>query len=610
MSDDLKVCGSGTTDACLGVKGSENLAPRPQGTFQFKQTNKYYADFVSKYNSTDSMIACATKTTKEDGTTGSLCMSDRSGYPIPGLNQHKCQHACFDPFTLDIDNLETNGQLLKAKKLWGSNGTTWTHGGCVPENVAVAKNIAVNYKPAEGADVPDAYSSKSPINTSQSTIQLSMRGDLFSGKGVTGLEKITGIGTKKTLPNIATYASTTSGLVSAYTPKPLGQDNLGIRTGACVVTRNMYGPGYYECVARLPRVNSKDHGLTGTLANNAGYVFAMWTFSYTEAYLPKLSSNPQIAPIYYQGVTECPITNTKKFNPLYLVGTNLCDGSTCNKNVNGMPCPLQPGCSGEGGLLPGPPFTGCNMHEGVDYFTVINHEIDIEIPSNAPQWIDKNTNDFSTWNMNTWISDNQDYSADGYNYYSQLGTRLPKGSSFVSEKGEFHKYAFLWEVNDDNTENKVTFYFDDKKIFTSTRFVPLRAGRLWIGPWPGWWSNNKRGLPYDSVTVDIASIRIIPSTNGPTVNFPQAYDQVDETMSHILVDGVVDWDGKDLTADNYPKCAKCVTDPTPDPDPDSKEQKKDILIGAIVYVVIGVIILIVWVLIKYFTRQKGAVAPK
>jgi hypothetical protein len=309
--------------------------------------------------------------------------------------------------------------------------------------------------------------------------------------------------------------------------KPYVATANGQFVGGVVTTRKSYGPGVYNVLAYTPSVSDTD----------LGYVFAIWPFHYSEVY-----QNPGGPPSTQQRGTY--VNNLNADFPCY----GQCDTTMKTK------CPQCPTCP--------------SLDE-TDYYDVINHEIDIEIPANvngsddpANPSINKTASNrgLDTMNFNTWVNDIQDYSMGTGAYYQNLGVRAPSGKTFVSTDCAWHWYTIEWHVeNDDFTQNFVSIYFDDPfdptqvathnnvklpstpqglPLATTKRFVPTRAGRLNIGPWFGWWGSNPDDPSnYDTMGVGIAHISIAPQDNGKTgFAFAQTFDQ-----SYVAEDGTVNF---------------------------------------------------------------------
>jgi len=277
--------------------------------------------------------------------------------------------------------------------------------------------------------------------------------------------------------------------------------NYNKRVGGVACTRDQYGPGVYNILAYVPKTTDKDN-------DGRGYVFAIWPYYYAEIYDPN-ASQYMTAPC-----------------------AGMCDGGGKTPA-----CPTDSSC-------------------GVDVFTVINHEIDIEIPCNSPQlakdWKNKIT--WDTMNCNTWLTDTGNYDERTGGYYTQVAVKKSGGGTFISDASEtdsnkdYHWYTLDWNVNnEDPTKNYVAFYFDDpfdptgktkfngaslpttpsgQPLHKTTRFVPTRAGRLNFGPWMAWWGyggTTDRTPNFDTAKVRLAHLSIIPSGQG--FSFPQSYDQ-------------------------------------------------------------------------------------
>jgi hypothetical protein len=294
------------------------------------------------------------------------------------------------------------------------------------------------------------------------------------------------------------------------------------RVGACIATATQFGPGRYSVLARVPKTSDAS-------TDGRGYVFAMWTFAYSEIY----ANNPG----------GCPGRGNESRGPATASPLAMFE-----KSAEGSTGTLFP-------ALPGIFAQGSSCDDG--FMTVHNHEIDIEIPANSPAFMD--TPDLwsthLTWgsmNCNTWISDTAVYEGTS-NYYTQAQASvsdLPlaaarKPASFVSENGEFHWYEIDWRVDPtDPSRNTVSWYFDGQLVYTTRRFVPLYGGRLVVGPWPAHWgvrpasAGGPMSMRFDVAHVDVAELRVLPQqlvldvdsrgTPTPTcaiLAMPQTYDQ-------------------------------------------------------------------------------------
>ena len=331
----------------------------------------------------------------------------------------------------------------------------------------------------------------------------------------------------------------------------------GCRVGGVFTTSDNYGPGKYEVLAMVPKTEWAETG-------GRGYVFALWTFHYAEMYwdgrgydkdgnkittkicngLVPLPPPDGVVPAN-QYVISDPImynmwANNKSVQDSHpIIPGFSTPGITCFTSEN-MECPppniviaangcrdtagIPKACSG--GIAPCSPEASDN-----DPYTVMNHEIDIEIPSNSPQlsgdlWQDNLT--WGTMNCNTWLSDTGNYAYDTGAYYQQAMVRSNVTSntdSFISKNGEYHYYGIEWIAPTATDLGSVEFFFDRKSVFKTNRFVPSRAGRFNFGAWPGWWGSGSQSPLYDHADLLFAELTITPTTTAPTLNFPQTYDQ-------------------------------------------------------------------------------------
>lgn len=339
-------------------------------------------------------------------------------------------------------------------------------------------------------------------------------------------------------------------------------DDSAQRVGGVVTTSSLFASGRYEVVARVPPGNDYEH-------EGMGYVFAMWPFAYTENYPlvnGKVSTDPQ----------------RQTLDGTYLDNGDVIDPKSSPETVYRQDVSFT--CSNQS--------RNCIVNEGA--YTVINHEIDIEIPSNAwrlPRetfdaangtWSRVNPSPSSNYrdskegvwcsntiNFNTWLGDDGAYN-DG-SPYTNVGVHT-RGDSLISRRdSEFRTYAIEWHTGDDSKGIKphVKFFVDGKHLQTiSNRYVPTRAGRLYLGPWFGWWG----GIPnFDTREVWIKSITIQPFNEPNDVDMIQLYDQCGESKKENLCFF------KDLNTNCQPTvcsqekmaCLKVVVpfDPSHDPSP-------------------------------------------
>jgi hypothetical protein len=139
------------------------------------------------------------------------------------------------------------------------------------------------------------------------------------------------------------------------------------------------------------------------------------------------------------------------------------------------------------------------------YFSVINHEIDIEMPGRDNQ-NDRTNISFNKALCNTWIGEN---SGEYIAKFTDLG--------FAQNDGNFHKYTLEWHTN----PKSVKFYVDDVLKQTNTEYVPTRSSRLWIA---AWFPNEWAGVPNFNVSeLEISEVKITPYHESGDEFMPESY---------------------------------------------------------------------------------------
>jgi hypothetical protein len=487
-----------TGKPCTGVIGAATITQKvPQTTFDGKADiwATGNSNYTSSTTGTDAFHKKDNNNPCYDKTKG-LGLYDMSGTCIPGsLGKN--------PKVLKTDRLVVDGRLFNVFETKDA-GTfpiqalhkVWGDGGSKKYNRGVnSRNVYI--APEESVH----YTlNKTPGTLKQKVMIMEAHGELYTGI-IPGIKKG---GTKMeenpidgSLPVCPKWEQLTK-----------SDSDYNKRVGGVACTRDQYGPGVYNILAYVPKTGDTDK-------DGRGYVFAIWPYNYAEIYS---SAAPQ-----YMNNKNTPCTG-------------MCDGGGKTPT-----CPTQDTCG------------------DVDTFTVINHEIDIEIPCNSPQlssnaadW--KNNITWDTMNCNTWLTDTGNYDVRTGGYYTQVAVKKSGGGTFISDAPEadsnkdYHWYTLDWNVNNkDPTQNYVAFYFDDpfdpsdqtyfdgkklpgkpngQPLHKTTRFVPTRAGRLNFGPWMAWWGygGTTGGAPnFDTSKVRLAHLSIIPSGQG--FSFPQSYDQ-------------------------------------------------------------------------------------
>ena len=108
-------------------------------------------------------------------------------------------------------------------------------------------------------------------------------------------------------------------------------------------------------------------------------------------------------------------------------------------------------------ILPQPQVP-CVENVTLMFFSVINHEIDIEIPTNSNSvdgpldWKTEMT--WDTMNCNTWVQDRNNYDLNTGAYYTQVGKKAEKGT-FISSDGNYHWYTIDWYVDNNDFTKKL-----------------------------------------------------------------------------------------------------------------------------------------------------------
>lgn len=337
---------------------------------------------------------------------------------------------------------------------------------------------------------------------------------------------------------------------------PNGYSNPQGRVGGTFATRDMYGPGSFSVLINLapcaitggeaspnavpgfPRVSPD--GLVfpydgpDSLPGGRGPVFAMWTFSYNEAYQTPgaggaFSADAGFATTCAGGSTPAACGQANPTQAGQSV-TQLTGGGV----ALGNPTVTYP-------LLPGLVDADSSANSG--YFAAHNHEIDIEIPANSQQFQGGNMTAVLGWNtanFNTWLSDTDQYSAGATAMYQQAQCTAPAGKFFAAvgpddDQDTYHLLTFVWHVSPDNStgeESYVAFLVDGVEAYRTHQYVPRRSGRMVVGLWPAWWGTNYRPMDFNQVYAKIARMEFVPQVDVTGARSPalitagpQMYDQ-------------------------------------------------------------------------------------
>jgi len=299
-----------------------------------------------KYGATDDIMARLRQTDTASGTTcsagnnlGWYTKSGGCGGTEPTNNSKKMRPR---PLTVGNSNNSTKDSVIKTNgdwktfplqalhKVWGDGGTAKYNHGVNCRNVTISpEKESVNF----------TIQGKSSTPVTQNVVAMETHGDLYTGD-------VPGLTSKKgtICPNVKQNAS-------------------GTRVGGVACTRDQFGGGVYNVLCYVPKTsdtrtitdkNGKSYNMNGR-----GYTFAAWTFHYEEIYYGK------------QGSINTPLNSQARGDlsgakgaPTGFPCYNVCDGGTSNNDK----------CT-----------TKCSGSEK-DLYSTINHEIDIEIPCNSPQF--------------------------------------------------------------------------------------------------------------------------------------------------------------------------------------------------------------------------------
>jgi hypothetical protein len=569
---------SNPTFPCVGVPGAANslqtgqASPPPPTDPTWKYGNKTLVPLLRQMD-TDSTKQCSSHSGLGLYDIAGTCISGSLGVNSDNATQKNAllvNYSTFQNFT-DPSSFPLQG----VHKVWGDAGGKFNKG-------VNSKNVYVS----PGSENVVFSVGGVQYNSEQPVLVLEAHGDKYSGT-VPGLTKKGTQNASCFIPSSKTFyqgngrTCNTGDTVMPQCPNWAELDSsfpgYNKRVGGVACTRGQYGPGVYNLLCYIPQTEDTSNG-------GRGYVFAMWPFHYEEIYKGQQKIDDSKIPCY-----------------------NECDGMVPVEAA----CPPSKGCYPSG--YSGTPITD-------DYFSVINHEIDIEIPCNSPQLDWKTQMTWDTMNCNTWLSDINYYGVDTGAYYSQVAVKNPNGL-FISTEAEsssqkdYHWYTLDWYVDPvDSSKNYVAFYFDDpfdpsgnvtvtntpdklplqpsgKPVFITQRFVPTRSGRLNFGPWMAWWgygANDGFTPNFDTVKVRMAQLSISPYSNlwdasGAYLlnDFPQSYDQPGAIC-----------DFKDLVA--------------PSPSPSSNVSSKGFPLWAIVVIILGTIVLglVIYAIVDSVKRKK------
>ena len=423
-----------------------------------------------------------------------------------------------------------------------ATGSEWWNGGVRKENIYFADRAAGKGAAGEGA-MEQVLCLRFQGDLTVATLNASLEERQSSTAGIPALGRTVDLNTSDLSAYMNGFNSDAligtpypAQKVSCETCKVYPTNSEGAaRVGAVLTSAENYGGGVFEVYARVPPANDYEQG-------GQGMVWAMWTFAYTETYPSGSAAASGVNMPTGKGDGGWQLDPLGQQLPGNLM-TSIDTEHLESKGMNLFTCGLvSHNCDKTSNWCPpGEAGKSCSLNSGP--YTVFNHEIDIEIPSNAcrlprvdlnqavtgtavkaagaplPGWFS------DTWNANTWLGDNQDYL--DWESYRNNGIRRMDGNSFIaSAQNDFHWYGIVWCTGSDSTTELtapyVDFYFDRKRIHRITNtFIPSRAGKLNIGPWFGWWGGTPN---FGSREVWIKYCNILPfaAVNDPWACTPGA----------------------------------------------------------------------------------------
>ena len=259
-----------------------------------------------------------------------------------------------------------------------------------------------------------------------------------------------------------------------------------VSSSGTIATADIFASGRYEVRAKVPKAS--------------GLVWAMWTFHYEE-HLPndctQYSCWCKKMPRKYQFEDACEFRFDGSGKPCKY--ENVCDNNQDGWDPTAAPpagCFKPSECASQHAGDPDPQFLGNDTFGG--WTTMVNHEIDIEIPANCVNTSNVCNNDvpgvpgakscigdFSTSNFNNYIYTQNSGSGPAYSNMCVKAT-LKDGKTPMElvGDGKYHTYRFDWHTGSGvESPGRVDFYFDNIYMGTNNAYVPTRGGRLYIAHW-------------------------------------------------------------------------------------------------------------------------------
>jgi hypothetical protein len=196
---------------------------------------------------------------------------------------------------------------------------------------------------------------------------------------------------------------------------------------------------------------------------------------------------------------------------------------------------------------PGSPVYDSHLADGLrvsgnaedGFYTVRNHEIDIEIPTALKTDPDYEVVSYLNGRFNTWRGElrNWDVPESDPSYWTEYVDEWLQHGVNVND-GQFHEFRFDWHTSG---TPRVEFFIDSIPITTITDQIPDIPGRFWVGLWfPSATGNRWAGAQanFQEQYMDVRSIQITPYPSDPVRNITESYP--DDVFRNMFLNQLLD----------------------------------------------------------------------
>lgn len=337
-----------------------------------------------------------------------------------------------------------------------------------------------------------------------------------------------------------------------------------------LISSKKFASGRYEIVAKVD--------------DQPGLIWAIWTFRAQWKASPFLKGCTELG-----SSTDCTVCSSCGGDAQWCANkTNkVCKdaGVDCSKSDR---VKWDPSRSQDPLFLTSDACEGASLLGGMPSAQYPNHEIDIEIPSNAGVVIDPTTKrgqnqtkeggwTSNTMNMNAYRWTNSGGSGSYENLFAVRG-QLSDGTSKPSDDekfigdGKYHSYAFEWHTGGPDTKPIVSFYFDGDYVGSTDAFVPNLASRLWVGQWvhaPNAHGESPWAGPLDTDKLEAILAANAPGTvskDGTHVLYARTYIKGIKISPYHepndrSFDGAMDQPNQNAAYSKFPSCCRLATEP-------------------------------------------------